>query len=105
MNGMCFWERVLIQAGFRLVHDGQKNPGQFELAPKDVRFYTRKYRWFLDDAPVNCWVTLVYDDRECHDITISYRDGQDKGELFTEVRDEHREAREDGDQSHAQVHP
>jgi len=85
-NGMCFWEKVCISAGFQLVHDGQKNPGllQQKLGVNDATFYTRKYRGFMDGKPINTWVTFVYDDREAQDIRVSYRDGKDKGEMALE---------------------
>jgi len=47
-----------------LVHDGQKNPGQFQFPPEEVRFYTRTYRWLIDGKPVNTWVKFIYDLRE-----------------------------------------
>lgn len=81
---MCFWEEVCIVAGFRLIHDGKKNPGQFNLASKDVKFYTRKYQGYLDGKPVNTFVTFKYDEREAVDISISYKDKKSKqtGELI-----------------------
>lgn len=30
--------------GFKLVHDGQRNPGQFKFPPEEVRCFTRRYR-------------------------------------------------------------
>ncbi len=81
-TGMCFWEKVCISAGFRLIHDGQRNPGQFVLQPQDVKFYTRKYQLYLDGKPVNTFVTFIYDKREAVDIRISYKDGKGKGELM-----------------------
>lgn len=91
-NGkMCFWERVAIQAGFQLVHDGSHSPGELQrkLGATETKFYTRKYRWFLDGQPVNTWVKFVYDDRELHDMVVSYKDGEDKGEIFKEGTNEH----------------
>lgn len=29
---------------WELIHDGQRNPGQFEFPPEDVRRFTRRYR-------------------------------------------------------------
>ena len=42
---MCELERYFFNhADWKLVHDGQRNPGQFEFPPKDVRCFTRRYR-------------------------------------------------------------
>jgi len=30
--------------GFKLVHDGQRNPGQFKFPPDEVRCFTRRYK-------------------------------------------------------------
>ena len=62
---MCLWERLIKDAGaFVLVHDGQRNPGQFEFPPEEIRFYTRTYRLLIDGEPVNTWVKFKYDLRE-----------------------------------------
>lgn len=43
---MCLleWDSYCNNPDWELVHDGQRNPGQFEFPPKDVRYFTRKYR-------------------------------------------------------------
>lgn len=61
---MCLLEKIIQKAGFELVHDGQKNPGQFELPAKEIARFTRKYRWKIDGQFVNTWVTFMYDKRE-----------------------------------------
>lgn len=72
---VCVWERVARQVGFVLVHDGQRNPGQFKLAPEDVRYYTKKYRWRIDGQFVNTWLTFVYDMRKGEvDVEVSYKE-------------------------------
>lgn len=88
-TGMCFWERVCIEAGFRLIHDGSNSPGdlQKKLGVNGTNFYLKKYRWYIDGKPVNTFVTFKYDEREAVDIQISYKDKKtgDKGELLKEV--------------------
>lgn len=69
---MCNLERLLIRAGFRLVHDGQKNPGQFILPREEVKFFTRKYRWFLEGVFVNTWVVFKYDRRNSDDWSVNF---------------------------------
>ena len=62
---MCDWEKLMIKTGlFKLVHDGQHNPGQFELPPEEVRFYTKTYQMILSEGPVHTWVKFKYDLRE-----------------------------------------
>jgi hypothetical protein len=61
------WEKLVQRFGlgrFVLVHDGQRNPGQFELPPEDVRFYTKIYRWEIDGKFINTWVKFKYDLRD-----------------------------------------
>ena len=59
----CLLERILIKTGFVLIHDGQRNPGQFKLPPNEIKCFTRKYRLKLDGEFVNTWITFKYDDR------------------------------------------
>lgn len=63
---MCMWERRLFHRSgwWRLVHDGQENPGQFQFPPEEIRFYTRTYRLCLDGELLSTWVRFVYDLRE-----------------------------------------
>lgn len=61
---VCLWERFVQQLGLVLVHDGQRNPGQFEFPPEEVRFYTKTYQVHLDGQPVKTWVKFRYDLRE-----------------------------------------
>lgn len=35
-----FWENP----EWELIHDGQRNPGQFEFPPDDIRCFTRRYK-------------------------------------------------------------
>ena len=61
------WEKFIQMWGlgeFRLIHDGQRNPGQFEFPPDQVKFYTKTYQWFLDGKPVKTFVKFKYDLRE-----------------------------------------
>ena len=60
---MCGLEILLRIIGFRLTHDGQRNPGQFQLPPDDVTYYTRTYRGWLDGKPINAEVKFIYDRR------------------------------------------
>lgn len=69
---MCNLEKLLVKAGFRLIHDGQKNPGQFTLPPQEVKFFTRKYRWFLEGVLVNTWVVFKYDRRNSDDWMVNF---------------------------------
>lgn len=87
-GGMCFWEKVCIAAGFRLVHDGSNSPGELQqkLGVNDTKFYIKEYRWYLDGKPVNTWVKFKYDEREAVDVSVSYKDKTNgrKGELVLE---------------------
>ena len=87
-NGMCFWERVCISAGFKLIHDGRNSPGELQqkLGVTETNLYTKKYRWYVDGKPVNTWVTFIYDERELFDIRVTYKDRQEKGEMALERR-------------------
>jgi hypothetical protein len=92
----CNLERLLIKAGFRLIHDGQKNPGQFTLPPEEVKFFTRKYRWFLEGVFVNTWVKFMYDRRNSEEWEVKFefysRDpdiqGREEMSLITKEKDE-----------------
>lgn len=62
---VCLWERLIKETSdFVLVHDGQKNPGQFKFPAAEVRFYTRTYHMVLEGKPVRTWVKFKYDLRE-----------------------------------------
>ena len=77
---MCLWERLCINMGLVLIKDGQHNPGQFELPPEDVRFYTMIYRGTMDGKFINTWVKFIYDEREGEvDVEITCRDPKLKG--------------------------
>jgi hypothetical protein len=58
----------------KLVHDGQRNPGQVELPPGEVRLFTRKYRYG------GFGLTFIYDLREpLADVSFQfYSPGQGK---------------------------
>ena len=60
---MCRLERLFITVGFRLIHDGQRNPSRFRFQPGEIKFFTRKYRLFMDGKPQGTWATFKYDDR------------------------------------------
>jgi len=73
------WEELCITLGFKLVHDGQRNPGQFALPPEEVRFYTRLYQGMLDGQPISTYVKFIYDERKGEvDMDISMRDPRRK---------------------------
>ena len=91
------WERIAQRAGFVLIHDGLKNPGQFNLPPDQVRYYTRKYRLkLLDVGFVNTWLVFVYDLREGEvRMDLTHRDPMKRKESETmvmEIEDTHGES-------------
>jgi len=45
---------------FRLIHDGQRNPGQFEFPPEDIKCFTRKYERINGFGFIN-GITFKYD--------------------------------------------
>ena len=58
-----------------LIHDGQRNPGQFVLPPEEVRFYTRVYQAKMDGQLISTYVKFIYDEREGEvDMEISMRE-------------------------------
>lgn len=57
----CLLEKVLKEAGFKLIHDGQHNPGQFNLPTEEVTTFIRKYRLQIDGQWQNTWATFHYD--------------------------------------------
>jgi hypothetical protein len=63
MTNTCLLEQILKETGFKLVHDGQANPGQFNLPAEEIITFTRKYRLQLDGLWQNTWVTFHYDER------------------------------------------
>jgi len=74
------WERWLVEKlGFRLVHDGQNNPGQFTLPPAEVKFFTRRYQWYLtgDKAFVNTFIVFKCDRRSGEEKITWYLDDKD----------------------------
>ena len=90
MSGrICLLEKTLIKAGFVLIHDGQRNPGQFKLPPEEVKCFVRKYRWKVDGVFVNTWAVFKYDERsQFADFEIMSREpniwGKQKVILATE---------------------
>ena len=77
---MCLLERFFRNNGFKLVHDGQKNPGQFQFSPEEVRYYTRKYRLQIDHEWQNTWVVFKYDERsQFADFEIYSREPNNRG--------------------------
>lgn len=81
MSGrMCMLEKLLAGNGFKLIHDGKHNPGQFELPPEEIRCYTRKYRLQMDGQWCNTWVVFKYDERSnIADFEIYSKEPQMKG--------------------------
>lgn len=88
-TGMCMWEKMAIASGLELIHDGKRNPGQFDLSSQDVTFYTRRYK--LKNEPFV--LVFKYDKRECVDIykereevSVAFKDGirKQSGELILE---------------------
>ena len=76
---VSIWEELCINLGFRLLHDGQRNPGQFSLPPEEVRFYTKYYQAVMDGEPIHFFVKFVYDEREGEvNAYISMRDPRRK---------------------------
>lgn len=80
MSRMCLMEKLFIGLGFVLIHDGQRNPGQFNLPPEEVKFFTRKYRLSLDGEFVNTWAVFRYDERSNFaDFEITSREPMTRG--------------------------
>jgi len=72
---MCRLEQLFKTMGFKLIHDGQRNPDRFQFEPEEVKFFTRKYRLFMDGKPQGTWVTFKYDERSKFvDFEIYIRD-------------------------------
>ena len=77
----CLLERLVVRAGFVLVHDGKNGEGQFNIDPS---FYTRTYRLKLDGEFVNTWLKFKYDARSSlADLSMSWKD-LDEWERVTE---------------------
>lgn len=76
--GLEDWIRT--HTPMKLVHDGQRNPGQIKLAPEDVRKFTRRYRHG------GFGITFVYDLREpLADVTFQFYapgEGKHRGQEF-----------------------
>jgi len=89
---VCFTEKMFRRLGFRLMHDGSRNPQEFKLDPNDVRFFTRKLRLFLDGEPTKTIATFKYDYRSgvMIDCTISSKDSgfEGKENIILEYSDE-----------------
>ena len=80
-NGkMCLLEKVIMKSGFVLVHDGQRNPGQFILPPEEIKCFTRKYRLKSDGEFLNTWIVFKYDQRsQMADFEIYSREPETAG--------------------------
>jgi len=79
-NKMCRLERLFITMGFKLVHDGQRNPGRFKLPPEEIKFFTRKYQLYMDDKPQSTWAVFKYDERSKFvDFDLHFSEQGDKG--------------------------
>ena len=63
-ENICLLEKVIQQSGFKLIHDGTKNPIQVQLNPEDVTCFTRKYRLQIDGIWHNTWIVFKYDSRK-----------------------------------------
>jgi len=65
---VCFDEKFFRDywglGKFVLIHDGPKDPIQFELPKEEVRHYVKKYQWYIDGKPVHTFLTFVYDLRK-----------------------------------------
>jgi len=80
---MCRLEQLFITMGFRLIHDGQRNPDRFQFEPEEVKFFTRKYRLYMDGKPQSTWATFKYDERSKFvdfEIYIKDPDGVNRSE-------------------------
>ena len=76
---ICSWEKLCIVLGFVLLHDGQRNPGQFKFPPGEVRFYTKVYQGMMDGKPISSYVKFKYDLREGEvGMEITWRDPRRK---------------------------
>lgn len=58
----CMLEQLIQRTEmFKLVHDGQNNPGQFQF--EEVNFYTKKYQLIMDGELCSTIITFKYDKR------------------------------------------
>jgi len=72
---ICRTEQLFINLGAVLIHDGLKNPGQFEFPPDEVGFYTRYYQCKMDGQFISTWVLFKYDKRTgWADFEVTHRD-------------------------------
>ena len=77
---MCRLERLLITLGFRLVHDGQQNPGQFVFPPEELKLFTREYQLYMDGKPLHTWAEFKYDRRSKFvDFDLRFSEPGEKG--------------------------
>ena len=63
---LCLLEKLFIEMGYQVVHDGRQPPdrqgiAQFTLLPEDIRFFVRKLRLFVDGRPQDKWAVFKYD--------------------------------------------
>lgn len=63
VTNICLLEKILKKTGFKLTHDGQRNPGQFQFPAEEITCFTRKYRLQMDGEWQNTWATFHYDER------------------------------------------
>ena len=88
---MCRVEQLFITLGFRLIHDGERNPDRFEFQPEDIKFFTRKYRLFMDGKPQGTWATFKYDERSKYvDFEVYIRDPDEKNVVQESRRQKYR---------------
>lgn len=93
VNKMCLLERLVRFYGGVLVHDGQRSPGQFQLPPEEVAFFTRKYRLTMDGEFINTWITFKYDNRsQFADFEIHSKEPELKGRGKMVLREDDRGA-------------
>ena len=72
---ICRTEELFISLGAVLIHDGLRNPGQFEFPPDKVGFFTRYYRCRMDWRFINTWAKFIYDKRSGHvDFELTFKD-------------------------------
>jgi len=76
---ICRTEQLFINMGAELIHDGLKNPGQFEFPPDKVGFFTRYYRCKMDGKFINTWAKFIYDKRTGYvDFELTWKDPRQK---------------------------
>jgi hypothetical protein len=60
-NITCLMEQFVRGMGWVLVHDGQNSPGQVQVQPEDIRYYTKKYQKCVKGQLYHTWMIFKYD--------------------------------------------